>query len=92
MFTFAKWLAAVVIAVGLSGAVASASDYAGYKKVVTYQTVTTYVLKPVPYEKAVTKYDYCGKPYTVIVICYKTVEVPVTKTIAVVKYVKVCDY
>ena len=92
MFSITKRLAAVVIAAGLSGMAASASDYPGYRKVVTYQTVTTFVLKEVPHEKVVTKYDHCGKPYTVVVTCYKTVEVPVTKTVPVVKYVKICDY
>jgi alkyl hydroperoxide reductase subunit AhpF len=105
-----KKLAAVVVAAGLAGT-AAAGDYAprpGYKAVTVYETVyetvheTVYVdvVKSVPYEKTVTKYDHCGKPYHVTVTCYKdvTVQVPkkvakqVARKVAVTKWVKVCDY
>ncbi|HUR53214.1 MAG TPA: hypothetical protein VMZ71_03735, partial [Gemmataceae bacterium] len=89
----------------------AANDYAnrpGYKAVTCYETVyetvwvTEYVnvVKSVPYEKTITKYDHCGKPYCVTITCYKdvTVQVPkqvakkVAKQVAVTKWVKVCDY
>lgn len=71
---------------------ASASDYSdsykpGYKKVVTYKTVVTYVEKEVPYTVEVVKYDSYGKAYKTTVTKYKTVEVPVKKQVPVVKYV-----
>ncbi len=65
--------------------------YCQYKKVVCYKTVTDYRIEKVKYVKCVTEYDHCGKPYEVKKVCYKEVEVPFEKEIAVVKWVKVCD-
>ena len=108
--------AAAVLAAGFAGT-ASAGEYRpGYKQVTTYKTVhetvydTVYdtiyvdVVKSVPYQKTVTKYDHCGKPYCVTITCYKdvTVKVPkqvarqvartVCKTVPVTTWIKVCDY
>ena len=108
--TMKKLVAAAVVAVAAAGT-ASASDYAnkpGYKAVTSYETVyetvwvTEYVdvVKSVPYQKEVTKYDHCGKPYCVTVTAYKNVTErvakrvakQVAKKVAVTKWVKVCDY
>ena len=100
--TMKKVAAALVLAGAVAGT-AGAGDYAnrpGYKAVTTYETVcvTVYVdvVKSVPYEKTVTKYDHCNKPYCVTITCYKDVTVQVAKKVAkqvaVVKWVKVCDY
>src|SRR5436190_1818589 len=87
MFTFIKRLAAVaVVAGGLAGTVTAGDCGPVYKKVVCYQTVVSTETREVPYEKVVTKYDHCGKPYCVTVTCYQTVEVTVTKQVPVVKY------
>jgi hypothetical protein len=88
-----RTLAAVAITLGLGGA-AHATDYCPpeYKAVVCYETVTCYETKQVPYQKAVVKYDHCGRAYTTYATCYKTVTVAVTKTVPVVKYVKVATY
>jgi hypothetical protein len=61
-----------------------------YKTVVCYERVTTYETKCVTVTYDVTC-DECGPPYTVTKTCYREVRVPVTKVIAVVKRVKVCD-
>jgi hypothetical protein len=108
--TMKKLVAAAVVAVAAAGT-ATAGDYAnkpGYKAVTTYETVyetvwvTEYVnvVKSVPYQKEITKYDHCGKPYCVTVTAYKDVTVQVAKKVAkqvakkvpVTKWVKVCDY
>jgi hypothetical protein len=76
---------------GLSGS-ASAGEYdVTFQKVVTWKTVTTYETRDVLYQKAVTRYDHCGNPYTAYVPCTRTVTVSVTTTVPVVTYVKVCD-
>ena len=84
-----KLLLAVVAVVGSMAAVSACEPV--YKKVVCTRTVYVEVTKSVPYTKTVTKYDNCGKPYCVKVVCYKDVTVTVPRTITVVKYVKVCD-
>ena len=100
--TMKKLVAAVVVAAGLAGT-ATAGDYGykpGYKAVTTYEIVwvTQYVdvVKSVPYEKTITKYDHCNKPYCVTITAYRDVTVQVAKKVAkqvaVVKWVKVCDY
>jgi hypothetical protein len=102
-------VAAMAVVVAAAGT-ASAGDYGhkpGYKAVTCYETVwetvwvTEYcdVVKSVPYEKTVTKYDHCGKPYCVTITCYKNVTErvakkvakKVAKQVAVTKWVKVCD-
>lgn len=83
-----RFLLTVALVVG-STVTASACDPV-YKKVLCEKTVYVSVTKSVPYEKEVTKYDKCGKPYCVTVTCYKDVTVKVPKTVTVVKYVKVC--
>ena len=115
--TMKKLVAAAVVAVAAAGT-ASAGDYAarpGDKAVTCYETVyetvwetvwvTEYVnvVKSVPYQKEVTKYDHCGKPYCVTITCYKDVTErvakkvaqkvakQVAKQVAVTKWVKVCD-
>ena len=100
--TMKKMVAAAVVAMGLAGT-ATAGDYGhkpGYKAVTVHETVwvTVYVdvVKSVPYEKTITKYDHCNKPYQVTITAYRDVTVQVakkvTKQVAVVKWVKVCDY
>jgi len=75
---------------GTSAATASEPCYT-YKRVTCYETVTVWVCKEVPCTKTVIKYDHCGKPYSVHVAYTKTIEVPVKKTIAVTKLVKVYE-
>lgn len=85
--------AAVVLSLGLAGN-AKAGGYdpcCHLKKVVTYECVISYECRTEAYQKAVTCYDHCGKPYTVWKTCYREVQVPVKKTVPVVKWVKVCD-
>ena len=91
MFQSIKAMAvAMVVAAGLAGT-ASASDYkAGYKAVTTYETVYVDVVKSVPFEKTITKYDHCGKPYCVTITCYKDITVQVAKQVCVTKWVKIC--
>jgi hypothetical protein len=88
-----KLVAAAVVAIATTGSV-SASDYAnkpGYKAVTVWVTQYVDVVKSVPYEKTITKYDHCGKPYHVTVTAYRDVTVQVAKKVAVTKWVKVCD-
>ena len=48
-----------------------------WKTIVVYQSVQK------PCVSYVTKYDHCGKPYSVRVVTYKTIQVPVEKQIKV---------
>lgn len=85
---------AAVVALGVGGA-AKAGDYHhghGYKKVVCYETVTCYETRQECYEVCVTRYDHCGKPYHAYVTKHRDVQVPVTKQVAVTKWVKVPAY
>lgn len=88
-----KLLLAVVLGtmglVGVPAAVQASEPCYTYKLVTCYETVTEWVCKEVPCTKTVVKYDHCGKPYCVNVTYTKVIEVPVTKTIAVTKWVKV---
>lgn len=84
---FITFAAAVAVAAGLGGAAAASDCPAGYVRVVTYRTVTCVEEVEVPYQRAVTRYDHCGKPYTAYVTAYRTVEVTVTKRVPVVRYV-----
>jgi hypothetical protein len=89
-----KLLIAAVIGIagliGTSAATASEHCYT-YKRVTCYETVTVMVCKEVTCTKTVVKYDHCGNPYCVSVPYTKIVEVPVTKTVAVTKWVKVYE-
>jgi hypothetical protein len=98
----ARWLkrgvVAAVVAAGLwSGGTAMASDpyyttsYV-YKKVVSYETVTSYETRTEAYQVVVVKYDSYGCPYNTYETRYRYVQVPVYKTVAVTKYVKVPVY
>src|SRR5882672_5616539 len=60
-----------------------------YVKVVSYENVTVYETRSEAYQVCVTKYDHCGNPYSVYETRYREVKVPVTKQVAVTKYVKV---
>lgn len=87
-----KLLLATIL--GIAGLTATSTATASepcytYKRVTCYETVTDWVCKEVPCVKTVVKYDHCGKPYTVNVSYTKIVEVPVKKTVAVTKLVKV---
>lgn len=97
----ASVVAALALSVGFSG-LASASEYkteyceqarkvCRFKKVVDYKTVTEYKTERQAYTKCVTEYDHCNKPVKVTKTCYRTVQVPVTKCVTVVNWVKVCD-
>lgn len=82
-----KTILLAMTAVLVSTVAASACDPV-YKKVVCYETVFVIVVKTVPFEKEVIRYDECGKPVCVTVIAYKEVAVKVAKVVEVVKYVK----
>jgi len=84
---FVKGLMAVVVVAWLGGVAAASDCPAGYVRVVTYRTVTCVEQVEVPYQRAVTRYDHCGKPYTATVTAYRTVEVTVTRQVPVVRYV-----
>ena len=86
---FKKFMLAAGLVLGGFASSASASDYCyTWEKVTTYQCVTSYVCKQVPYTKTVCQYDYCGRPYHVQQTYYKTVEVPVVRQVPVVNWVK----
>jgi hypothetical protein len=88
---FRRLLTAAIAAVALTTVATPA--FAGghyYKKVTCYQTVTEYETRCVAYEVCVTKYDECGHPYQATEIRYRHIQVPVKKTVPVVKWVKVC--
>lgn len=53
------------------------------------ETVIEYVTRQVAYEKPVTRYDHCGRPYVDCATCYREVQVPVRKTVPLVKWQKV---
>ena len=91
MFTSMKRMAAaMVVTAGLAGTASATEHRPGYKAVTVYETVYVDVVKSVPYEKTITKYDHCGKPYHVTITCYKDVTVQVAKKITVTKWVKIC--
>jgi hypothetical protein len=79
------------LALGAAGAASACDDCPVYKKVVCYQTVVSTEVQKVPYLKEVVQYDDCGKPYCSYEVCYKQVEVAVTRQVPVVRYVKECD-
>ena len=81
------FLLAMTAVIG-STVAASACDPV-YKKVVCQETVFVTVVKKVPFEKEVIRYDECGKPYCVTVIAFTEVAVKVAKVVEVVKFVKV---
>jgi hypothetical protein len=62
----------------------------GYRKVICYKTVTCYETRTVKHVKYCTVYDECGCPCRVARVCYRDVQVPFTKVVPVVKWVKVC--
>jgi hypothetical protein len=102
MNMLARWLkfgvAALVVAAGLwTGGTAKASDpyYTptyNYKKVVSYETYTSYETRSESYQVTVVKYDSYGCPYNVYETRYRYYQVPVYKTVPVTKYVKVPTY
>jgi hypothetical protein len=97
----ARWLkcvAVAAVAAGLwSGGTAMASDpyyYAptySYKKVVTHETVTSFETRTEAYQ-VVVKHNNYGCAYNAYETRYRYVDVPVYKTVAVTKYVKVPSY
>ncbi len=73
--------------VGIAGS-AGATDYYAPKASycppkVCYQTVTVYETRQVPYQVCETRYDECGRCYTVTVTRYRCVQVPVTRRVPV---------
>ena len=80
---------AVVAGCGAAGTASACEPV--YQKVVCFQTVICYETKKVPYLRALTAYDHCGKPYPTYEVCYKEVKVAVTRKVPVVKYVLVCE-
>lgn len=90
-FTWRK-LAAAALLVGmfLAGNGAEAGDplACNYKKVITYKVVQKEIVRLVPCQKYVVRYDSCGTPYVVTVTDYKTVVETVCVTVPVVTWVK----
>lgn len=85
-------VAGVLGVVGLGDVPAGACDtppHCEYRLVTCYETVVTYETKCVPYTKAITLYDKCGKPYEVTKTFYREVQVPVKKIVAVTRKVPV---
>jgi len=82
--------AAVVVTVGLAGAVRACEPNCVMKKVTQIEWVTTWETRREPYQKNFTLYDDCGRPYTVERTCYRDVKVPVRKPVPVEKWIKVC--
>lgn len=85
-------LAALLLALGLGGQFLHADTCqpaAVWKRVTTYECVVTHETRREPYQQVVTKYDACGRPYTVVVTCSRDVQVPVKKVVAVTRWVKV---
>jgi hypothetical protein len=80
---------ALLLCVSAVNPVAASEPCVTYKKVVCYEQRTRYVTKCEPYTYKVTLYDHCGCPYTVTKTGYREVQVAVTETVPVVKYVKV---
>lgn len=62
-----------------------------YRWVTEYKHVTCYETRTVAYTKYCTRYDECNRPYQVAQVCYREVQVPVTRTVAVRRKVLVCD-
>ncbi len=61
-------------------------DYGhGYAPPCHWEWVTVYERREVAYEKTITLYDHCGRPYEVTKTFFRTVRVPVQK------HVRVCD-
>jgi hypothetical protein len=90
-------IATLILAGATNTSTARASDpYCppGYvlKKVTSYETVVSYETRTEAYKVCVTKYDYYGQPYQTYEVRYRTVQVPVKKQVAVVKYVRVPVY
>jgi hypothetical protein len=83
-----KFFLAAVLACGLAGQASAAEVCYSWEKVTSYECVTTYVCKQIPYNKTVCLYDHCGKPYYATKTFYKTVEVPIVKHVPVAKWVK----
>jgi hypothetical protein len=54
-----------------------------YKSVVLREAITTCVSRLVPCTLAVTRYDTCGRAYSIKKTSFRTVTIPTTKTIAV---------
>src|SRR5262249_15207849 len=82
-------LTGVLSVAGLTGATAPAlaNDCCCYKYVTCYECVTCYETRSEPYQKVFTYYDHCGKPYCVTKTCYRDVQYPVKKYVAVTKKV-----
>ncbi|HEX3148485.1 MAG TPA: hypothetical protein VHR66_10400 [Gemmataceae bacterium] len=82
--------------VGIAGLVSTSTASASepcytYKLVTCYETVTVLVCKEISCTRTLVEYDHCGNPYYVYLPYTKTVEVPVTKIVAVNKWVKVYE-
>ena len=92
VFKFLVVLAVAGVALGGEvSRVAACDPPVRYQLVRVYETVTSYEVVKVAYVTTVTKYDYCGCPYTAYEVCFKEVKKPVTKKIEVTRLVKVCD-
>lgn len=55
----------------------------GYQPQYGWKTITVYETIQKPYYDVITKYHPCGTPYTVEVVRYETVQIPVQKRIRV---------
>ncbi len=68
----------------LGGTSARAGGYGDYcQPACHYAYVTEYVPRTTTYTTYVTRYDHCGRPYRVAKVCYRTVQVPVSKRVLV---------
>ena len=74
---------AAVVALGIGGvsSLAQACDHC--PPVYRYETIVTYEYRQVPYTVCETRYDECGRAYTVTVTRYRTVRVAVTRQVLV---------
>jgi hypothetical protein len=84
-------LLAVLGVVTASGSASATTPPPGYRAVQTTEVRVVYETRRVSYTKEEIRYDHCDRPYKVLVTAYRTVEVPVEKTVTVTRYVR-CDY
>jgi len=94
MVRFTQWLIATAVVFStMIGAVQASDCYCPptyvVKKVTVYETVICHETQCVAYKVCVTRYDRCGRPYSVQETRYREVQVPVKKVVASTRYVKV---
>ena len=81
--TIKRAVVAAVLTSGIGIAIpAHASSYC-HAPQYHLKTVTVYQNVRQPYACYVTKYDHCGHPYVARIVAWKTVRLPVQKTVRV---------